>query len=169
MISESMLPVVDLEMANTRKALERVPDDKFDWRPHPKSFTLGTLAAHIATIPSWGAIGLTTDELDIQPPGAPPFQPPSASSRGELLAMFDESAAKFRAALADASDAHIMESWSLLRTGQTMFTKTRMEVIRDIVMSHIIHHRGQLTVYLRLLDLPVPAIYGPSADEGKFF
>ena len=165
-ISQQLLPEFDNEMANTRKALERIPAD-FGWKPHEKSMTLGRLATHICEIPRWGAITVNTSELDLAPPGAPPYQPQTAASREDALAMFEKNAADARAALAGAADEHLMASWSLLMTGKTLFTMPRIAVLRGMVMNHLIHHRGQLTVYLRLLGVPVPALYGPSADEGQ--
>ncbi|OLD26800.1 MAG: hypothetical protein AUJ04_05350 [Acidobacteria bacterium 13_1_40CM_3_55_6] len=145
--SEMMLPEFDQEMANTRKTLERVPEDKLAWKPHVKSTSLGGLATHLGNIPSWVKNTFEQDELDIAPAGAPPFRLEEAKSRSELLAAFDKNVADARAALKSASD----EKWR-----------------ERFVMNHLIHHRAQLGVYLRLLDVPVPSIYGPSADEGGF-
>jgi uncharacterized damage-inducible protein DinB len=167
-LSEMMLPEFDHEMANTRKTLERVPDEKLDWKPHEKSFSLGGLATHLANIPSWTANTFDQDELDIAPPGAPPFRLEQAKSRSELLKAFDKNVAAARAALAGASDASWQGSWSLLNGGNKIFTLPRTAVMRGFVMNHLIHHRAQLGVYLRLLDVPVPSIYGPSADESGF-
>jgi uncharacterized damage-inducible protein DinB len=167
-LSEMMLPEFDHEMANTRKTLERVPDDRFGWKPHEKSSSLGGLATHLANIPSWTANTFDQDELDIAPPGAPPFRLEEAKSRSELLEAFDKNVATARAALAGASDESWQGSWSLLNCGNKIFTLPRTAVMRGFVMNHLIHHRAQLGVYLRLLDVPVPSIYGPSADEGGF-
>jgi uncharacterized damage-inducible protein DinB len=163
-ISQALLPEFDLEMASTRKTLERVPDDKFGWKPHDKSFAMGALATHVATLPSWVGITMTTSELDI----GQPFAPPKADSRAELLALFDHNVASARAAIAGAPDAEFMKPWSLKKGDKTMFTIPRAAVLRSFFMNHIIHHRAQLTVYLRLNNLPVPSLYGPSADEGAF-
>ncbi len=165
-ISESMLPEFDQEMANTRKTLERVPEDKFEWKPHEKSMAMGGLATHLANIPSWTVYTINQDSLDLAPPGAEPFKTPEAKSRQEVLDAFDKNAADARAALAGASDEHLLNPWSLLQGGNTLMTLPRVAVLRSFVMNHIIHHRAQLGVYLRLNDVPVPAIYGPSADEG---
>jgi uncharacterized damage-inducible protein DinB len=165
-LSEALLPEFDQEMGHTRKTLERVPEGKPDWKPHEKSMPMGYLSVHIALLPSWGKEVITKDSLDVAPPGAPPFQMPTAKSRIELLEMFDKSAAEGRAAIADASDEHLRKPWTLLAGGKTIFTMPRIMVLRGMVMNHIIHHRAQLGVYLRLNDVPVPAIYGPSADEG---
>jgi uncharacterized damage-inducible protein DinB len=167
-ISETILPEFDHEMANTRKTLERVADDKFDWKPHEKSMTLGALSSHVANIPGWTASTFSGNELDIQPEGAEPYSEPEAKSVKELLEMFDKNAASARAALAGASDEAWQGKWSLKMTGKTFFTLPRTAVVRGFILSHLIHHRAQLGVYLRLLDIPVPAIYGPSADEGGF-
>jgi uncharacterized damage-inducible protein DinB len=164
-MSQVLLPEFDHEMANTRKALERVPDDKFGWKPHEKSMTLGRLATHVAELTGWIPTTLETESLDFAPPGAPPFQPKIAASQAELLATFDKNVAAARAAIGGAGDAQWMVPWTLLNGGQTIFSLPRIAVLRGMVMNHIIHHRGQLAVYLRLNDVPVPALYGPSADE----
>lgn len=167
-ISKMILPEFDHEMANTRKTLERVPDDKFAWKPHEKSMTLGDLATHLGNIPSWTKNTFEMDELDVAPPGAPPYRLEQAKSRDELLNAFDKNVSEARAALEAASDENWQGKWSLLMTGKTIFTLPRPAVFRGFIMSHSIHHRAQLGVYLRLLDVPVPSIYGPSADEGSF-
>jgi uncharacterized damage-inducible protein DinB len=167
-ISKSILPEFDHEMANTRKTLERVPDDKFSWKPHEKSMTLGGLATHLANIPSWTKNTFAADELDIAPPGAPPYKLEEAKSTAELLEAFDKHVASARAALEAATDENWQGKWSLLMTGKPIFTLPRTAVMRGFILSHSIHHRAQLGVYLRLLDVPVPSIYGPSADEGGF-
>jgi uncharacterized damage-inducible protein DinB len=167
-ISKSILPEFDHEMANTRKTLERVPDDKFSWKPHEKSMTLGGLATHLANIPGWTKNTFEADELDIAPPGAPPYKVEEAKSTAELLEAFDKNVASARAALEGATDENWQGKWSLLMTGKPIFTLPRTAVMRGFILSHSIHHRAQLGVYLRLLDVPVPSIYGPSADEGGF-
>ena len=166
-ISAALLPEFDHEMATTRKTLERVPEDKFDWAPHQKSMKLGQLASHIADMPSWGTAGLKQDSLDLAPVGGAPYQPFQASSRAQVLERFDKNVAGARAAIADTADAEYMKPWSLLRSGQTLMTLPKVAVVRSFMINHIIHHRGQLSVYLRLNDVPVPSIYGPSADEGS--
>ncbi len=167
-ISQALLPEFDHEMATTRKTLERVPDEKWDWAPHSKSMKLGRLATHLAEAPGWAIPTIGRAELDLSPPGAPaPYQPVSTSNRAEALAMFDKNVAEARTAIAGASDEHLFQTWSLLMGGKAVFTMPRVAVIRSMVLNHIIHHRGQLSVYLRLLDVPVPSIYGPSADEGR--
>jgi len=166
-LNEALLLDFDAEMANTRRTLERVPVEKPDWKPHEKSMALGRLARHVAELPNWAAMTINTESLDIQPPGAPPYQPPPpASSREELLGLFEKSSAEARAAIAGASDERLRETWSLLFSGQNVFSMPRLSVVRMTVMNHMIHHRAQLGVYLRLNGIPVPALYGPSADEG---
>jgi len=166
-ISKALLPEFDQEMANTRKTLERVPDDKPDWKPHQKSMTMARLAGHVAEMPGWAVFTIEKDSLDIAPVGAPPQQGATAKSRRENLEMFDKNVAAARAAIAGASDDRLLKPWSLLMGGKTIFTMPRIAVLRGMVMNHTIHHRAQLGVYLRLNNIPVPAIYGPSADEGK--
>ena len=167
-ISQTILPEFEHEMANTRKTLERVPEDKFDWKPHEKSMTLGGLATHLGNIPSWTAQTFDRDELDISPPGQPPYRLEQAKSRAELLEAFDKNVSSARGALEAATDENWQGKWSLLAGGNKIFTLPRTAVMRGFVMNHLIHHRAQLGVYLRLLDVPVPSIYGPSADEGGF-
>ena len=164
-MSQALLPEFDHEMASTRRALERVPEDKFGWKPHEKSMTMGRLASHLAELTGLVPRMLETESLDFAPPGGPPFQPKTAASRVELVEMFDKNIASARAAIATASDTQLMVTWTLLAGGKTMFSLPRIAVLRTMVMNHIIHHRGQLAVYLRLNDVPVPALYGPSADE----
>ncbi len=163
-LSESLLPEIDQEAANTRKVIERVPEEKLAWKPHRKSYSMAALATHIANIPMWGNFTLEGDQFDVAAPGAS-VPPPPIASRRELLARFDKNSAKFRAALAAAGDAQMLAPWSLVKGGQVIFTMARIAVLRSFVMNHVIHHRAQLGVYLRLSDVPVPAIYGPSADE----
>jgi uncharacterized damage-inducible protein DinB len=166
-ISEALLPEFDQEMTGARTTMERVPADKLDWQPHKKSMTFGRLTQHLAEIPQWAAMTVNTEELDIAPPGGPPFQPPPIGTKEEMLATFDKFVGEARAAIAGASDEHLMKSWSLLKGGEAMLTMPRIVVLRTFVMNHLIHHRAQLGVYLRLNDVPVPSIYGPSADEGQ--
>ncbi len=165
--NEALLPEFDEEMAHTRKSLERVPEDKLNWKPHEKSTPMGRLAVHLALLPSWAKTTIEQDSFDIQPPGASPYQMPTANSRKEILAMFDKNVTEARAAIAKASDAHMAKTWTLLYSGKTVFSMPRLAVLRASVMNHMIHHRAQLGVYLRLNNLPVPSIYGPSADEGN--
>lgn len=166
-ISDALLPELDQELATTRKCLARIPDDKFSYKPHPKSFEMGALAVHIATMLDWGVVTLQSDSFDYAPVGGEPYVPPVAKTNAELLAMFDKAGAAFRAALATTENDAMMKPWSLQGGGVTMFTMPKVAVIRGMIFNHIIHHRGQLSVYLRLCDIPVPAIYGPSADEAN--
>jgi uncharacterized damage-inducible protein DinB len=163
-ICEAMLPEFDYEMANTRKTLERVPEDKFGWKPHEKSATLGGLATHLATITQWTEAIVGQDAFDVK--DAPPNTP--LKSRAEVLAAFDKSTAAARKVIAGANDGHLMKPWTLQMGGNPIFTMPRAGVLRNFILNHTIHHRAQLGVYLRLNDVPVPSIYGPSADEGKF-
>jgi uncharacterized damage-inducible protein DinB len=165
-INQALLGEFDHEMANTRKSLERVPDAKFDWKPHAKSMTMGRLANHIAFIPHWGKLTLETANFDVNPPGGQRPPTPDLKTKDEVLAFFDKNVPEARAAIAAASDQAMMTPWTLLNGGKTVFTLPRIGVLRAMIMNHIIHHRAQLGVYLRLNDVPVPSIYGPSADEG---
>ncbi len=163
-IATSLLPEFDLEMANTRKVLERVPESAFAWKPHAKSFSMGELAGHVATIPGWMTSTLVDESFDVSPGGVPATFPTPASVK-EAVSMFDEALAPARAALEATGDAAFLKSWSLLANGETLFAMPRVAVVRSFVLNHLIHHRAQLCVYLRLNDIPVPALYGPSADE----
>jgi uncharacterized damage-inducible protein DinB len=151
-------------MTTTRKLIERVPEDRLDWKPHPKSTALGGLATHVANLPNWGSITVNETELDLA--GTPPAEP--ARTRAELLARFDANVSAARAALASKSDAELMVPWTLKKAGQKIFSMPRVGVWRSFVISHLVHHRGQLSVYLRMNDVPLPSIYGPSADESPF-
>jgi uncharacterized damage-inducible protein DinB len=166
-IGQSLLPEFDQEMQNTRKTLERVPDDKWDWKPHEKSGTVGWLAGHVGTIPDWIAMTINTESLDYAPIDGPAWEAPKITNRKELLAAFDKAAAEARAALSTVSDEDLMKGWTLLAGGQTIFTMPRVACIRGMCLNHLYHHRAQLTVYFRLLGVPVPGLYGPSADEGQ--
>ncbi len=166
-LSEALLPEFDHEMANTRKTLERVPDDKMGWKPHEKSFAMGPLANHIAFLPAWAVHTVNDESIDIAPPGEPPLKTPQSGSCEEILAVFDDRVAAARAAIASASDEHLFKAWTLLHGGKSVFSLPRIAVLRSFVLNHIIHHRAQLGVYLRMNDIPVPSIYGPSADEGS--
>ena len=167
-ISKSLLPEFDYEMQTTRKVLERVPDDKFDWKPHPRSTAMGGLATHVANIPTWAINAVKQDSLDLAPRGIP--VPPMEVAKGNdlLLQTFDSNVAKAREAIAGAADESLFQPWTLLMNEKAIMTLPRVAVIRSFVLNHLIHHRGQLSVYLRLNDIPVPSIYGPSADEGSF-
>ncbi len=162
-MNQALLPEFDNEMATSRRTLERVPDDKLAWKPHTKSMSMGELATHMATINHWtdAIMGMETFDVATAPPT------PKLQSREEILQAFDHSVAGARKALAAASDADLMKPWSLVAGGKPVFTMPKVAVIRSFIMNHAIHHRGQLCVYLRLNDVSVPSIYGPSADEGK--
>ena len=162
-ITESLLPEFDREMSVTRKLLERVPDGQFDWKPHAKSMTLGRLAWHLAELAQWVTVTITQNSLDLATPRPEGFTAPA--TRAAVLALFDAQVTAARAALLGRSDAELQAPWSLLRGGQTVFTMPRVGVLRMMVLNHIVHHRGQLSVYLRMHDVPLPSIYGPSADE----
>lgn len=164
-LSQSLLPEFDQEMANTRKTLERVPDDKFSWKPHPKSGGMGWLASHLSNIPEWVVVTIKEDGFDMNPGGKGFQPPPEPKNRKELLEAFDKNVKAARAALAEASDADLAKDWSFLNNGVAVFSMPRIACLRTWVMNHNIHHRAQLGVYLRLNNIAVPAIYGPSADE----
>jgi uncharacterized damage-inducible protein DinB len=162
-ICEAVLPEFDQEMVNTRKTLERLPEDKLGWKPHEKSMTLGRLAGHVVELVGWANTTITTDSLNVT---MDKYQPIVATSRQQILELFDKSVKESRAAIAGASDEHMLQPWTLLFNGKTVFTMPRAAVLRMSCFNHIIHHRAQLGVYLRLNNVPVPALYGPSADEG---
>lgn len=163
MIAQSMLPEYRHEMANTRRALERVPDAAWTWKPHAKSMSMGELASHIASIPGWGEITMTMDVFEL-PAG---FQPPFFATTAEVLAAFDNGVKACEACLAATTDAAMMAEWRMVMGGHEVMRMPRAAVMRSMIFNHLYHHRGQLTVYLRLKDVPVPSIYGPSADEGQ--
>jgi uncharacterized damage-inducible protein DinB len=164
-IAKSILPEFEQEMAGTRKVLERVPDDKLAWKAHPKSNNMGWVAAHLVEMPGWVEGTLTQDSWDINPPGGERYRTPDAHSRQQLLAEFDKNVAAAKKAITATSDEAFMKQWSLLDGGKAIITMPRLAVIRMFVLNHMIHHRAHLCVYLRLNDIPVPGLYGPSADE----
>jgi uncharacterized damage-inducible protein DinB len=166
-IAETLLPEFDHEMANTRRMLEVVPAADADWRPHPKSYSLGDLAAHIARLPLWARFTLEQPELDLGLPANAALARSRFTSTPELLEQFDRNVRETRAALAAASDADMGTVWALKNAGTTIFSMPRAAVLRGFVLSHMIHHRGQLTVYLRLRDVPLPSLYGPTADSPR--
>lgn len=166
-IAASMLPELDMEMKNTRRVLERLPESKFEFKPDPKSFSLQDLGTHVANMIGWGAMTLNTESFDVAPVGQPPMKFPPFTSVAAMLETFDRNVVEYRTALAAADDAAMMKPWSLLVAGNASFTMPRAAVLRSMIMNHLIHHRAQLTVYLRLLGEPVPALYGPSADESN--
>jgi uncharacterized damage-inducible protein DinB len=164
-LNELFLGQLDNEAKSTRRVLERVPEGRNDWKPHGKSMPFGYLAALVAKMPAWIATMVDVDEFDVAAKD-PRFQPAEVRSNRELLQMFDEAVATGRRALQNASDEHLMGSWKMLANGYVAGESPRYVAIRDAMFSHWVHHRGQLTVYLRLNEVLVPALYGPSADEG---
>jgi uncharacterized damage-inducible protein DinB len=160
-IKDGLMAEYDHEMGTTRRLLDRLPDARLAWKPHEKSRALGELASHLAAIPNWAITILNESSFDLA--GMTTEEP--RTSRAAILELFDASAKTSRTLL-DRSDPEYMAPWSLKRSGQLMFTLPRIAALRSFVLSHTIHHRGQLSVYLRLNDIPVPAIYGPTADEG---
>jgi uncharacterized damage-inducible protein DinB len=163
-LTDSLLPEFDREMGSTRSLLERVPEADARWRPHPKSYTLGDLAVHISRLPLWGRYVFAQTELDLGLPENASIARAEFSTTAELLERFDRHVAEGRAALAKASDGDMGAVWSLKNAGAVIFAMPRATVFRSFVMSHLIHHRGQLSVYLRLRDVPLPSLYGPTAD-----
>ena len=161
---DALLPELDQELDTTRRILAVVPESKTSFRPHPKSWTLGELALHVVNLLTWLPMTLETTELDLSPPGGPAFKPPTFESAARVRALFEENARAARAALAAAADAQLQVPWTLKRGGQALFTLPRGACLRSFVLNHLIHHRGQLTVYLRLVDVPLPPVYGPTAD-----
>jgi len=168
-LSEMLLLDFDQEMANTRRTLERVPVEKPGWKPHEKSMSLGRLAQHVAELPSWAIFTIGQDSLDILPWVLRPISRRRPRPRGKSCSeTFDKHASDARTAIAGANDEHLMKPWTLLMGGRQIFSLPRVAVLRTSVLNHSIHHRAQLGVYLRLNDLPVPGLYGPSADEGQW-
>jgi uncharacterized damage-inducible protein DinB len=163
-IAESILPEFDHETATTRLLLERVPEDRAAWKPHEKSMALGQLAMHIANIPQWATIALERTEFDTNPPDASRAASPPFESSPSLLQSYDANVHAARALLARTTDAEFMVQWTLKNGGRSMFSMPRVAVFRSFILNHAVHHRGQLSVYLRLLDVPIPNIYGPTAD-----
>ena len=166
-IRDSILPEFDQEMATTRKVLERVPEGNPDWKPHQKSMSMGRLAGHVAELAGWGKTSIAVDSFDFRPVGGQAYQPYVMTTRKDLLDTFDKHVAEARAAIAGASDQEFMKTWTLLSGGNQILAMPKIAVLRSFAINHTIHHRGQLSVYLRLNNVPVPSIYGPSADEGQ--
>ena len=164
-LTELFAAELDREAEGTRRVLARVPEGRDDWKPHPKSMPLGTLANLVASMPSWITTMIEQDELDLNPPDGKKYEAPNLRTQKELIKAHDEHVAKARAALAKASEEHMMKIWSLKSGGHPVDVKPRYIMIRDGVLNHLAHHRGQLTVYLRLNDAKVPPVYGPTADE----
>ena len=162
-----LLAELDREVERSRRALQNVPPGKHDWKPHDKSMIFGYLTNMVATIPTWVAMIVNQDELDIAPAGGSQHRPQPMNTSEEFLAALDKSAADARAALQKTSDAHLQTKWKLLAGGNVVQEQPRFEMIQDTI-NHWAHHRGQMTVYLRLMGAPVPALYGPSADDKRF-
>lgn len=160
---DSFIPELDQEAATTRRVLERVPGDKLGWKPHAKSMSLGQLALHVATTPGGVARVLSQDSLE-----STGFDRPAPASAAELIPALEESVKAAKRFLSDLNDQKAMAAWQLTQDGKVLFEAPRIAVIRSIMLNHWYHHRGQLSVYLRLLNVPVPSIYGPSADENPF-
>jgi uncharacterized damage-inducible protein DinB len=163
-LGSTLIAELEREARTTRILLERVPDEKLGWKPHEKSMTLGQLAQHVATIPGGIATIGSLDSYDI----TNFTKPPEPESSAELVATLDENVAKAKSILGGMDDAALMQSWSLTKAGEPVMILPRVGLFRTILLNHLYHHRGQLTVYLRLLDVPIPSIYGPSADENPF-
>jgi uncharacterized damage-inducible protein DinB len=159
-LADSLLMEFDQEAQTTKRVLERIPDDKLTWKPHPTSFSLGQLALHIATGPGQIAAAASQDTAE-----APSFVQAEAKSRQEVLEAFSKSMASARSALKSMDDARLLSEWTLTKNGKTLMAVPRIGFLRSILMNHSYHHRGQLSVYLRMLNVPVPSIYGPSGDE----
>ena len=164
-IRDALLPEFDHEMGSTRRVLERVPAADLAWTPHEKSFNMGKLAWHISNIPNWIHATLDASVFDLASMGDD-VRTKEPASVDDVLKAFDESVKKAREKIAEQTDSALLSPWTLKKDGQEMFTMPKISVVRSFVMNHIIHHRGQLTVYLRLRNVPLPALYGPSADEG---
>lgn len=159
------LAQLERETASTRKALERVPEGRNSWKPHEKSMELGRLAALVATMPGWAALMIERDELNFDDPASSEFRTQPVETRTELLQLLDAAAAKARRALEGADDHHLQQKWRIVSGGRTLMEQPRHIALSDSLFCHLAHHRGQLTVYLRLNNAAVPAIYGPTADE----
>jgi len=164
-ITDLLLPEFDNEIAVTRRVLERVPDDRGAWKPHAKAFPMAHLAQLVARLPAWTGMTLSRTELDIAPVDGPSFPGYTMETTATLLAEFDRNAAEARAALARATDADFAVPWTLKRAGQPMMTQPRYQIYRAMVLNHLVHHRAQLGLYLRMVDARVPQMYGPTADD----
>ena len=165
-IAESIVAEFQYEAATTRKMMECVPEQKFDWRPHEKSMTLGRLATHLAEMPEWTGALLDQDELDLADSD---YTPVTAGSSAELLELFDKNVAAFTESVSRRSDEELLSGWTLRAGEKVMGTQPKVSALRAFILSHGIHHRGQLSVFLRLLDVPLPQVYGPTADDRGAF
>jgi uncharacterized damage-inducible protein DinB len=164
-IKDALLPEFDHETGATRRLIERVPDADLGWRPHEKSYTMGQLAEHIAGIPRWVALTCNHAAIDIDTVAEADRRPQQPESTASIIATLDASVAEARRALAEQTDGALMAPWTFRQGGREIFTMPRASVLRSFIMNHMIHHRGQLTVYLRLRNVPLPSLYGPTADE----
>jgi uncharacterized damage-inducible protein DinB len=162
-LKDALLPEFDHEMGTTRRLLERVPDADLTWKPHEKSFSLGHLAAHLANLPTWVDIACDNAIFDVL---TLDNRSRGAESNAEILQRFDANVRRARARIAEQTDSALLSPWTMTQGQHEMFTMPKAAVLRTFVMNHMIHHRGQLTVYLRLRNVPLPSIYGPTADEG---
>jgi uncharacterized damage-inducible protein DinB len=163
-IADSIVMELDQEAQTTKRVLDRIPGDKLSWKPHPKAFSLGQLALHIAAVPGGIATAASSDTFE-----APSFVQAEPKSCQEVLDTFSQSLNNAKDTINKMDDARLNSMWSLTKNGRTIMSIPRIAFIRSIMMNHLYHHRGQLSVYLRLLEVPVPSIYGPSADENPFF
>jgi uncharacterized damage-inducible protein DinB len=163
-INAALIAELQQEATTTRTVLERIPEDKFEWQPHEKSMTFGRLGVHVAEMFAWTQTTLETPELDFS---KTPFEPYEPKTTAELLEFFDKCVKEALTSLENATDSTFMEEWTMRNGEEIYFTMPKIQVLRTFCMNHIYHHRGQLSVYLRLNDIPVPSIYGPSADEGQ--
>lgn len=166
-LGEALLPEFDYEMADTRKLIERIPERALGWKPHEKSMSMIGLATHLANLLTWASLTIDQESYDMAPAGSGPRRVEAATSVKEALSRFDANAAKARAAIANATDERLLSPWSLYAGGVKLVTMPRTAVLRRFVLSHVIHHRAQLGVYLRINDVPLPPIYGPTADESR--
>lgn len=161
-MNEAFLGELGYEAMSTRKILERVPTEKFDWKPHEKSMTMGQLANHVADMFAWYALTLDTDELDF---ASGSYKPPKPDNTGDLVALFDKNLAMANESIGKSNAENFGQMWTLRSGEHVIFSLPKTAALRTFVINHIVHHRGQLSLYLRMNDIPVPSIYGPSADE----
>ena len=167
-LADSLLPEFDQELATTRRVLEACPADRADWKPHPKSFSVGELGLHIANLLTWAGRTLEATEYDVDPPDGSAAPAPVFESVAANLTRFDQNSAAARASIANATDEDLKVHWTLKHAGRELFTLPRLACLRSFILNHLIHHRGQLTVYLRQLEVPLPQVYGPTADAPMF-
>ena len=160
-IADALLAEYDKETSITRRLIERIPPDKFDWKPHPKSTSMSGLGRHLAHMITWGTLALSQTQSD----AADRVGPPPTATVADILALYDRNVAATRALIVGKSDEELTERWTLMHQGKVAIDQPRAAVVQSLILNHMIHHRGQLSVYLRLNDVPVPSIYGPSADE----